>query len=66
LQTLPLYPPLSDLAASARLKAPFSGDPNFDQSLQPADWHRSVVQVDEFGTPQSFQFKTELEFLAQK
>src|SRR3982074_533494 len=60
-------PAVVDLAAMRDAMKRFSGDPTLINPLQPAELVIDhSVQVDEFGTPQSFQFNAELEFLRNK
>jgi len=56
-----------DLAAMRDAMSRFSGDPNLINPLQPAQLVIDhSVQVDSFGTPQSFGLNAELEFLRNK
>src|ERR1700693_3651705 len=60
-------PAVVDLAAMRDAMQRLSGDPSLINPLQPAEMVIDhSVQVDEFGTPQSFQFNAELEFLRNK
>jgi len=67
LQDFTGVPAVVDLAAMRDAMKRFSGDPTLINPLQPAELVIDhSVQVDEFGTPQSFQFNAELEFLRNK
>src|ERR1700716_535749 len=67
LQDFTGVPAVVDLAAMRNAMQRFSGDPTLINPLQPAELVIDhSVQVDEFGTPQSFQFNAELEFLRNK
>jgi aconitate hydratase len=67
LQDFTGVPAVVDLAAMRDAMQRFSGDPTLINPLQPAELVIDhSVQVDEFGTPQSFQFNAELEFLRNK
>src|SRR6267143_1938845 len=60
-------PAVVDLAAMRDAMKRLSGDPTLINPLQPAELVIDhSVQVDEFGTPQAFQFNAELEFLRNK
>jgi aconitate hydratase len=60
-------PAVVDLAAMRDAMKQLSGDPTLINPLQPAELVIDhSVQVDEFGTPQAFQFNAELEFLRNK
>jgi aconitate hydratase len=60
-------PAVVDLAAMRDAMKALSGDPTLINPLQPAELVIDhSVQVDEFGTPQAFQFNAELEFLRNK
>jgi aconitate hydratase len=60
-------PAVVDLAAMRDAMKVLSGDPALINPLQPAELVIDhSVQVDEFGTPQAFQFNAELEFLRNK
>src|SRR6266853_6872051 len=67
LQDFTGVPAVVDLAAMRDAMRRLSGDPTFINPLQPAELVIDhSVRVDEFGTPQSFQFNAELEFLRNK
>ncbi len=67
LQDFTGVPAVVDLAAMRDAMQRLSGDPSLINPLQPAELVIDhSVQVDEFGTPQSFQFNAELEFLRNK
>jgi aconitate hydratase len=67
LQDFTGVPAVVDLAAMRDAMRRLSGDPALINPLQPAELVIDhSVQVDEFGTPQSFQFNAELEFLRNK
>src|SRR6266481_292238 len=67
LQDFTGVPAVVDLAAMRDAMKRLSGDPGLINPLQPAELVIDhSVQVDEFGTPQSFQFNAELEFLRNK
>src|SRR5258705_12924385 len=67
LQDFTGVPAVVDLAAMRDAMKRLSGDPSLINPLQPAELVIDhSVQVDEFGTPQSFQFNAELEFLRNK
>src|SRR5713101_3834165 len=67
LQDFTGVPAVVDLAAMRDAMKRLSGDPTLINPLQPAELVIDhSVQVDEFGTPQSFQFNAELEFLRNK
>jgi aconitate hydratase len=60
-------PAVVDLAAMRDAMKQLSGDPSLINPLQPAELVIDhSVQVDQFGTPQAFQFNAELEFLRNK
>src|SRR5213595_331221 len=60
-------PAVVDLAAMRDAMKTLEGDPALINPLQPAELVIDhSVQVDEFGTPQSFQFNAELEFLRNR
>jgi aconitate hydratase len=60
-------PAVVDLAAMRDAMKQLAGDPTLINPLQPAELVIDhSVQVDEFGTPQAFQFNAELEFLRNK
>src|SRR5450432_3815658 len=60
-------PAVVDLAAMRDAMKKLSGDPSLINPLQPAELVIDhSVQVDEFGTPQSFQLNAELEFIRNK
>jgi len=60
-------PAVVDLAAMRDAMRRLGGDPALINPLQPAELVIDhSVQVDEFGTPQSFQLNAELEFLRNK
>src|SRR6266853_6692405 len=64
LQDFTGVPAVVDLAAMRDAMKRLSGDPSLINPLQPAELVIDhSVQVDEFGTPQSFQLNAELEFL---
>ena len=57
-------PAVVDLAAMRDAMKRLSGDPTLINPLQPAELVIDhSVQVDEFGTPQSFALNAELEFI---
>ncbi len=67
LQDFTGVPAVVDLAAMRDAMKRLSGDPTLINPLQPAELVIDhSVQVDEFGTPQAFQFNAELEFLRNK
>src|SRR6478609_4115192 len=67
LQDFTGVPAVVDLAAMRDAMKRLSGDPSLINPLQPAELVIDhSVQVDEFGTPQSFQFNAELEFLRNR
>ncbi|MGA8309035.1 MAG: aconitate hydratase AcnA [Terriglobales bacterium] len=67
LQDFTGVPAVVDLAAMRDAMKQLSGDPTLINPLQPAELVIDhSVQVDEFGTPQSFQLNAELEFLRNK
>jgi len=67
LQDFTGVPAVVDLAAMRDAMSKFSGDPNLINPLQPAQLVIDhSVQVDSFGTPQSFGLNAELEFLRNK
>ena len=67
LQDFTGVPAVVDLAAMRDAMKRLSGDPSLINPLQPAELVIDhSVQVDEFGTPQSFQLNAELEFLRNK
>src|SRR6184192_177747 len=67
LQDFTGVPAIVDLAAMRDAMKRLSGDPTLINPLQPAELVIDhSVQVDEFGTPQAFQFNSELEFLRNK
>ena len=67
LQDFTGVPAVVDLAAMRDAMKRLSGDPALINPLQPAELVIDhSVQVDEFGTPQSFQLNAELEFLRNK
>jgi aconitate hydratase len=67
LQDFTGVPAVVDLAAMRDAMKRLSGDPTLINPLQPAELVIDhSVQVDEFGTPQSFQLNAELEFLRNK
>src|SRR5689334_12467778 len=67
LQDFTGVPAVVDLAAMRDAMKRLSGDPSLINPLQPAELVIDhSVQVDEFGTPQAFQFNAELEFLRNK
>src|ERR1700693_2183196 len=67
LQDFTGVPAVVDLAAMRDAMKQLGGDPTLINPLQPAELVIDhSVQVDEFGTPQSFQFNAELEFLRNK
>src|SRR5438067_12025327 len=67
LQDLTGVPAVVDLAAMRDAMKRLSGDPTLINPLQPAELVIDhSVQVDEFGTPQSFQLNAELEFSRNK
>jgi len=60
-------PAVVDLAAMRDAMKQLSGDPALINPLQPAELVIDhSVQVDQFGTPNAFQFNAELEFLRNK
>jgi len=60
-------PAVVDLAAMRDAMKRLSGDPALINPLQPAELVIDhSVQVDQFGTPNAFQFNAELEFLRNK
>src|SRR6266404_1864830 len=60
-------PAVVDLAAMRDAMKNLGGDPGLINPLQPAELVIDhSVQVDEFGTPQSFQLNAELEFIRNK
>jgi aconitate hydratase len=60
-------PAIVDLAAMRDAMKQLSGDPSLINPLQPAELVIDhSVQVDQFGTPQAFQFNAEVEFLRNK
>jgi len=67
LQDFTGVPAVVDLAAMRDAMKKLSGDPSLINPLQPAELVIDhSVQVDEFGTPQSFQLNAELEFIRNK
>src|SRR5579862_457421 len=67
LQDFTGVPAVVDLAAMRDAMKKLSGDPSLINPLQPAELVIDhSVQVDEFGTPQSFQLNAELEFQRNK
>src|SRR6202790_3180718 len=67
LQDFTGVPAIVDLAAMRDAMSKFSGDPSLINPLQPAQLVIDhSVQVDSFGTPQSFGLNAELEFLRNK
>src|SRR5467141_1689743 len=67
LQDFTGVPAVVDLAAMRDAMKLLAGDPTLINPLQPAELVIDhSVQVDEFGTPQSFQFNAELEFIRNK
>src|ERR1700681_2085560 len=67
LQDFTGVPAVVDLAAMRDAMSKFSGDPSLINPLQPAQLVIDhSVQVDSFGTPQSFGLNAELEFLRNK
>ena len=67
LQDFTGVPAVVDLAAMRDAMKRLSGDPTLINPLQPAELVIDhSVQVDEFGTPQSFQLNAELEFIRNK
>src|SRR6476660_2684224 len=67
LQDFTGVPAVVDLAAMRDAMRRLSGDPTLINPLQPAELVIDhSVQVDEFGTPQSFQLNAELEFIRNK
>src|SRR6058998_536185 len=67
LQDFTGVPAIVDLAAMRDAMKRLSGDPSLINPLQPAELVIDhSVQVDEFGTPQAFQFNAELEFLRNR
>ena len=67
LQDFTGVPAVVDLAAMRDAMKRLGGDPALINPLQPAELVIDhSVQVDEFGTPQSFQLNAELEFLRNK
>src|SRR6476660_8754114 len=64
LQDFTGVPAVVDLAAMRDAMKRLSGDPTLINPLQPAELVIDhSVQVDEFGTPQAFQFNAEMEFI---
>src|SRR5262250_1339874 len=60
-------PAVVDLAAMRDAMKKLAGDPSLINPLQPAELVIDhSVQVDEFGTPQSFQLNSEFEFVRNK
>jgi aconitate hydratase len=67
LQDFTGVPAVVDLAAMRDAMRRLSGDPTLINPLQPAELVIDhSVQVDEFGTPQSFQLNAQLEFIRNK
>ncbi|PYV54100.1 MAG: aconitate hydratase, partial [Acidobacteria bacterium] len=67
LQDFTGVPAVVDLAAMRDAMKRLSGDPTLINPLQPAELVIDhSVQVDEFGTPQSFQLNAQLEFIRNK
>src|SRR5579862_6568505 len=67
LQDFTGVPAVVDLAAMRDAMKRLGGDPSLINPLQPAELVIDhSVQVDEFGTPQSFQLNAELEFIRNK
>src|SRR6266404_6462339 len=67
LQDFTGVPAVVDLAAMRDAMKRLAGDPTLINPLQPAELVIDhSVQVDEFGTPQSFQLNAELEFIRNK
>src|SRR5690242_9733782 len=67
LQDFTGVPAVVDLAAMRDAMKRLSGDPSLINPLQPAELVIDhSVQVDEFGTPQSFQLNAQLEFIRNK
>jgi aconitate hydratase len=67
LQDFTGVPAVVDLAAMRDAMKRLSGDPSLINPLQPAELVIDhSVQVDEFGTPQAFQFNAEMEFLRNR
>src|SRR5256884_3326432 len=67
LQDFTGVPAIVDLAAMRDAMKRLSGDPSLINPLQPAELVIDhSVQVDEFGTPQAFQFNAELEFIRNR
>src|SRR6201996_5222719 len=67
LQDFAGVPAVVDLAAMRDAMKALGGDPGLINPLQPAELVIDhSVQVDEFGTPQSFLFNAELEFIRNK
>ena len=67
LQDFTGVPAVVDLAAMRDAMKRLAGDPSLINPLQPAELVIDhSVQVDEFGTPQSFQLNAELEFIRNK
>src|SRR5215813_9698921 len=67
LQDFTGVPAVVDLAAMRDAMKRLSGDPTLINPLQPAELVIDhSVQVDEFGTPQSFQLNAQLEFMRNK
>src|SRR5262249_2989250 len=63
-RAFPGVPAVVDLAAMRDAMKRLSGDPTLINPLQPAELVIDhSVQVDEFGTPQSFQLNAQLEFM---
>src|SRR5436190_8757719 len=67
LQDFTGVPAIVDLAAMRDAMKRLSGDPSLINPLQPAELVIDhSVQVDEFGTPQAFQFNAEPEFIRNR
>ena len=67
LQDFTGVPAVVDLAAMRDAMKRLAGDPTLINPLQPAELVIDhSVQVDEFGTPQSFQLNADLEFIRNK
>src|SRR6201990_776432 len=67
LQDFTGVPAVVDLAAMRDAMKRLSGDPSLINPLQPAELVIDhSVQVDEFATPQAFQFNAEMEFLRNR
>src|SRR6195256_1434963 len=67
LQDFTGVPAVVDLAAMRDAMKRLAGDPSLINPLQPAELVIDhSVQVDEFGTPQSFQLNADLEFIRNK